>query len=109
VGTFTTKSIVLIPFPFSELSNTKLRPAVILASLEHGDYILCQITSKVYTDSRAVPINLEDYATGSLDRISYARPGKLFTANEKLLLRSVGVLGDKKFSEIREAVMAIFR
>ena len=44
-------SIVLLPFPFSDLSNSKIRPAVILAVAGRGDWILCQITSKAYADS----------------------------------------------------------
>ena len=44
-------SIVLLPFPFSDLSNSKIRPALILAAAGRGDWILCQITSKAYADS----------------------------------------------------------
>ena len=53
-------SIVLVRFPFSDLSQTKLRPAVVLADAGRGDYILCQITSKPYGDSRAVVIDDSD-------------------------------------------------
>ena len=38
-------SVVLVPFPFSDLSQTKLRPTVVLADAGRGDWILCQITS----------------------------------------------------------------
>jgi len=47
---------------FSDLSQSKRRPAVVLASAEAGDWILCQVTSKPYADTRAV--KLTDYATG---------------------------------------------
>ena len=47
-------SIVLVTFPFSDLSNSKLRPAVVLASADSGDWMLCQITSNPYADSHAV-------------------------------------------------------
>jgi mRNA interferase MazF len=46
--------VVLVRFPFSDLSQTKLRPAVVLASAGRGDWILCQVTSKPYADSAAV-------------------------------------------------------
>ena len=65
-------SIVLVPFPFSDLSKSKLRPAVVLASAEHGDWILCQITSNPYSDSRAVQLSETDFQSGSLQRVSYA-------------------------------------
>ena len=37
--------IVLVPFPFSDLSQAKLWPAVVLADAGRGDWILCQVTS----------------------------------------------------------------
>ena len=47
-------AIVLVAFPFSDLTQTKVRPAVVLAGGGRGDWILCQITSNAYADARAV-------------------------------------------------------
>jgi len=46
--------IVVIPFPYSDLSNAKKRPALVLAESSLGDLILCQITSQEFKDSYAV-------------------------------------------------------
>ncbi len=54
----TVGAVVLVPFPFSDLSNSKLRPAVVLADAGRGDFALCQITSNPYADSRSVEISL---------------------------------------------------
>ena len=51
MGTPTAGSVVLIPFPFSDLSQSKRRPAVVLADAGRGDWILCQVTSKPYSDN----------------------------------------------------------
>ena len=75
-----TRAVVSVRFPFSDLSRTKLRPAVILADVGRDDWILCQVTSKPYGDARAITLTGESFATGSLRVTSYARPGKLFTA-----------------------------
>ena len=79
-------SVVLVSFPFSDLSRTKLRPAVVLASAGLDDWILCQVTSNAYADAQAVEISDGDFLTGGLLRTSYARPGKLFTANRSLIV-----------------------
>jgi mRNA interferase MazF len=44
MGTPSIGSVVLVPFPFSDLSNSKKRPALVVASADRGDWILCQIT-----------------------------------------------------------------
>jgi len=48
---FVKGDIVVIPFPFSDLSKTKRRPALVLAKTEHNDLILCQITSQYNFDN----------------------------------------------------------
>jgi len=49
-------AVVLVRFPFSDLSQTKLRPAVVLADVQRGDFILCQVTSKPYGDATAIEL-----------------------------------------------------
>lgn len=84
--------VVLVPFPFSDLSQSKVRPAVCLADAGRGDWVLCQITSTPYGDPVAVPLDAAEFASGGLLVASFARPGKLFTASTALLVRSVGRL-----------------
>ena len=101
-------SVVLIPFPFSDLSQSKIRPALVLANAERGDWILCQITSKPYADQRAVRLDEGDFAIGGLELASYLRPGKLFTANEALMIETVGQLRPDKLRTILKAVAELF-
>ena len=101
--------IVTVLFPFSDLSSSKLRPALVLADSGRGDWILCQITSKSYSDTAAVQIENEDFASGSLSLTSYARPGKIFTANESLIITQVGKLKDDSFRKVANAVIQLLR
>ena len=101
--------VVLVPFPFSDLSQTKVRPAVCLADAGRGDWVLCQITSNLYGDPAAVPLDGPDFATGGLLVASFARPGKLFTAHTALMVRSVGVLNPAAFARVLSAVVAILQ
>jgi len=53
---FVKGDIVVIPFPFSDLSGAKKRPALVLVNLKGDDIILCQITSQQVNDDYAIPI-----------------------------------------------------
>jgi hypothetical protein len=64
-------SVILVPFPFSDLSQSKLRPAVALADAARGDWILCQITSKSYSDPQAIELTDDSFDKGSLLRIQH--------------------------------------
>jgi len=102
-------AVVLIPFPFSNLAQAKLRPAVVLADAGRGDWILCQVTSNPYADPQAVELTAGSFAQGSLRITSYARPGKLFTASQELIVSQAGILNLVAFQVIVETVIHILQ
>lgn len=102
-------SIALLPFPFSDLSRAKLRPAVVLANAGRGDWILCQITSNPYGDPLALRLREDSFQTGSLRVTSYVRPAKLFTANQELIVARAGVLTPVAFDTVLDAVIRVLR
>ncbi len=104
-----TGAVVLVRFPFSDLTHSKLRPAVVLADSELGDTILCQVTSNPYSDPRSIDLTDVDFEQGSLQRTSYVRPGKLFTANESLIVREVGMLTPETQQKVVEGVVRLLR
>lgn len=87
--------VIFVPFPFSDLSAHKLRPALVLATAMHGDYLLCQITSNPYADPNALMIESMHFQDGGLDRPSYARPTKLFTASSNIVASRVGTMSQE--------------
>ncbi len=103
-----TGSVIVVPFPFSYLTQSKHRPAVVLASADRGDWILCQVTSNPYGDRRAIELTDNDFAAGGLRIVSYARPAKLFTAHESLFTSEVGKLHSASLHKIPGAVIATF-
>jgi mRNA interferase MazF len=105
----TAGAVVLVRFPFSDLSQTKLRPAVVLADAGRGDWILCQVTSKPYGDTRAIKLEDTSFSAGSLRVLSYARPGKLFTANRDLIISDVATLKSQSLKQIVDAVVDLLR
>ena len=101
--------VVLVPFPFSDLAGAKLRPAVVLADAGRDDWVLCQVTSKPYSDPHAIQLVETDFRSGSLQITSYARPGKLFTANSSLMVSQVGRLKMERARDIVEAIVSLLR
>ncbi|MDE2722604.1 MAG: type II toxin-antitoxin system PemK/MazF family toxin [Gemmatimonadota bacterium] len=102
-------SVVLVTFPFSDLSQSKRRPAVVLADVGRGDWILCQITSNSYGDSEAITLTDASVDTVSVLMASYARPRKRFAASSILMVRQVGTLKADMLKQIVETVINILR
>ena len=50
MGAFTAGQVVVLPFPFSDLTRNKFRPALLLAEVGRGDWIACQITSNAFAE-----------------------------------------------------------
>ncbi len=109
MGLFAAGQVVVVHFPFSDLTGSKLRPAVVLAGAGRSDWVLCQITSNSYGDLSAIRLDRPDFASGSLRVTSYARPGRLFTAHTSLVAGSVGDLRPDKFVAIRDAVVQLIQ
>jgi mRNA interferase MazF len=107
VGTLAAGAVVLVRFPFSDLSEAKLRPELVLADCGRDDWLLCQVTSNPYSDSRAVKLTDSDFQSGSLRTVSYARPAKLFTAHQSLIAAQVGVLRDDPLQQVIEAIVRL--
>lgn len=107
MGAFAIGQVVVLPFPFTNLEQNKKRPALLLANVGRGDWIVCQITSKSYSDARAIEISDDDFSSGSLQRLSYVRAGKLFTAHESLFSGIAGKLKYDKLQQIKNAVIEV--
>ena len=104
--------IVWAPFPFSDLSQAKLRPVLIVADVRDGrerDWIVCEITSGRASHAREIPITSGDMKSGRLRRRnSRVRPDRLTTLDEGIFQRTIGRLTDTKLAEITAAVRNLF-
>ena len=107
MGRFVKGQIVVLPFPYSDLSGSKHRPALVIAPLSGDDLILCQITTVARTDGYTVELTNGDFVTGSLPHISSIRPNRLFTADSNLIIRSVGILSQKKIQQVIDKIIQI--
>jgi mRNA interferase MazF len=98
---------VVVPFPFADLTRAKRRPALVLAALQGGDLILCQITSRHVRDPHAVLLAESDVEGGSLRRPSNARPNRLFTADRSIVLYRIGRLAQQTITDVIDKAVEI--
>jgi mRNA interferase MazF len=100
VAKFVKGDVVVVPFPFSDLTQAKRRPALVVSVLEGDDLILCQVTSQLVKDSYAISIEGRDFEEGGLKQKSNVRPNRLFTADGHIVLYRIGNLKKDKLNEI---------
>lgn len=106
---FVKGDVVIVPFPFSDLTQTKRRPALVVANLPGDNVILCQITSQNIADSYAIAITNDDFASGGLNKNSNIRPNKLFTAARQIILYQTGQLKPEKMEEVIAKIIEILQ
>jgi mRNA interferase MazF len=99
--------VVVIPFPFSDLSGNKRRPALVLATLPGNDIILCQITSRNRKDKYTTALSLADFISGGLPVDSYVRPNRIFTADKNIIVRKAGTIKKDVMKTVTETVIEI--
>ena len=71
-------SVILIPLPYSNLVQAKLRPAIVLAHAGRSDWILCQVTSNAYGDERSVELASNDFAERRAQSTEFRTSDKTF-------------------------------
>jgi mRNA interferase MazF len=106
--------IVLVPFPFDDLSGRKLRPAVCLSEKisPYNHVIVAFITSKIPADisNSDVILNIEhpDFNKTGLKVSSAIRLHRLLTISSKIIKRELGYLPDTLQDEVSEKLRKLF-
>jgi len=106
---FVSGDIIVLDFPFSDLTNIKKRPSLVLKKIAGKDLILAQITGKSFHKSEEVIIKNEDFLKSGLSRISYVRFTKLFTADESLIKYKIGSLKQEKFNDVIDEICSFLK
>ena len=104
---FVKGDIVVIPFPFSDLSGSKKRPALVLADLQGDDIILCQITSQQTKDKYAIPVKESDFKSGKLTAPSNIRPNRIFTADKNIIIKKAASLNEAAVDTVIQKIISI--
>jgi mRNA interferase MazF len=106
---FVKGNVVVLEFPYADLSKTKKRPSLIVANLKGDNLILCQITGQPRPDPDLINLKKEDFQTGSLQRDSFIMPSFLFTIHKSKINYSAGKLKQEKMREIEKKPIKILQ
>ncbi len=98
--------IVLVPFPFTDLSSAKQRPALVISKSDYNkkteDIITCGITSNLQNADNSVLIDDNDLSEGTLRAKSRVKVGKIFTLKQSLVRKTVAKLKTTSFVTVKE-------
>ena len=101
-------AIVLIPFPFTDLSETKVRPALVISSLKKGDDIIVVFISSQKERLGAYDIQIAPTKENGLKTLSTIRCAKIATLDTKILIGELGSLPSKELTRVRAVLKTIF-
>ena len=97
--------IVVVPFPFTDLSAAKQRPALVISKTEYNskteDVITCGITSNLQNSDYSVIIDNSSLAEGTIPTKSRIKVDKLFTISKLLVKKKVAKLLAEEFSKVK--------
>lgn len=107
-------SVVLVPFPFDDLSGQKVRPAVCLSDAvgTHRHVVLAFITSTVPTTLEPTDILLTpgtpDFASTGLRVPSALRLHRMVTVSATIIRRQLGVLTPDIQAQVQQRLRTLF-
>ncbi len=97
-------AIILTPFPFSDLTTIKRRPAVIVSSADENEVIVAFITSQVRKATHPTDLIIEashpDFAATGLKKDSAIRLRKLCTIEKSIIYGETGEASQDLLREI---------
>lgn len=98
--------IILITFPFTDLSGRKLRPALVLA-VDRDDVIVAFITTNLQQLNNTDMI-LQKNTTNGLKKDSLVKMNKIATLDHSLIMGSVGQLVENELKEVDRKLLILF-
>jgi mRNA interferase MazF len=102
------RDIILVKFPFSDLSVAKVRPALVISNNQYNfkyrDAVVLAITSNLSSFEYKVFIENKDLEAGSLPVKSAVRTDKPFSVLQSKIIKIQGKLGTQKFEEVKAKI-----
>jgi mRNA interferase MazF len=110
---YSQRQIVLVPFPYSDLSATKKRPVLVVSNNEYNrqfpDILVCVITSNRFNDAYSVELTDSDLEAGMLPEKSVIKCHKLFTIEQSQILKQFSVIRVNKFEQVQRVLQQLIQ
>ncbi|MBC8385285.1 MAG: type II toxin-antitoxin system PemK/MazF family toxin [Candidatus Cloacimonetes bacterium] len=108
------REIVLVPIPFTDLSNKKRRPVVIVSNDNYNqlnqDLVVVAITSNiVYDNEYCLEISDNNLESGNLPLVSKIKCDKIYTISQNIIVKKFSKINAKTFIEINKKVNRLIR
>lgn len=101
-------SIILTPFPFTDFSGTKVRPAIILSSKAYGDdVIVAFISSRKKNRLLETEVLVQPDKNNGLKTSSNIKLTKIATLDKKIVLGELGIIDNKNLAKINQKIRKI--
>ena len=102
--------VILVPFPFTDLQQSKQRPAVIVSSaqyhVERPDLVIMAVTSQVHSPSAFGEMPVRDWQAAGLLKPSVIKP-VLATLEQRLVRKSLGQLTEADRSALKDVLQKL--
>lgn len=110
--TFESGEVLLVPFPFTDLSQTKRRPVLVISNSRHNaksnDFVCCGITSNLSNRPDSILLNTVDMSEGALPFRSRIKYDKIFTLEKGLAIKRLGKINARLMDQVRGALASLF-
>ncbi len=106
------KEIVLVPFPYSNLSSIKKRPVLIVSNNNYNSnypaIVVCVITRNLFKDNFSVALTNDDLENGILPELSIMKCHKLFTIRQSQIIKKFSLINKEKFMQVNSLLKTLF-
>ncbi|NOT59640.1 MAG: type II toxin-antitoxin system PemK/MazF family toxin [Acidobacteria bacterium] len=102
------REIVLVPFPYSDLSRLKRRPVLIVSNDDYNqnfpDVLVCVISTNLHQDGYSVVLSNDDLEVGILPESSNVRAHKLFTVHQDEIVKRFSQVKSEYFEKVADKI-----
>ncbi|HLM01138.1 MAG TPA: type II toxin-antitoxin system PemK/MazF family toxin [Pyrinomonadaceae bacterium] len=103
--------IILVPFPFTDLSSVKRRPAIIVSPDSYNagnDVVIAFVTSQLNVSPRTGDYQIQKWREAGLPKPSMVRM-KFATVTENIIVKTIGRLEIEDRTELEKIILAFFK